>query len=201
MRAKGQSYGNRSVRDRDEYERFLIVCEGEKTEPNYFRKFRVPREIISVQGTGYNTVSLVRKAIELRDAARENADAYDQVWCVFDRDSFQPNDCRQAFQLAERAKVRVAFSNQAFEIWYLLHFDYYDAALSRTQYGEKLTNALKRPYAKNSETIYDELYTKQPDAIRNAKALLQQKATDRLEDSNPCTTVYQLVEELNRFRR
>ena len=36
MRAKGQSYGNRSVPERDEYERFLIVCEGEKTEPNYF---------------------------------------------------------------------------------------------------------------------------------------------------------------------
>ena len=137
----------------------------------------------------------------MRDAAQGTANAYDQVWCVFDRDSFSPVACRQAFQLAEQEKIHVAFSNEAFEIWYLLHFDYHDAALSRTQYGEKLTKALTHPYAKNSETIYDELYTKQADALRNAKALHRQYAGARLEDSNPCTTVYQLVESLNRFLR
>ena len=174
MPAQTQSYGSRPVATRDPVERFLIVCEGEKTEPNYFRKFRVPSRVITVQGTGYNTVSLVQKAIVLREAAKATGDAYDQVWCVFDRDFFPPEDCKQAFQLAEKESIRVAFSNEAFEIWYLLHFAYHVAALSRTQYGEKLTNALNHPYVKNSETIYDELYNRQPDALRHARKLHQE---------------------------
>ena len=164
LRTRTQSYARREVASRDEIERFLIVCEGEKTEPNYFRKFRVPSNVITVQRTGYNTDSLIREAIRLRDEAKETADAYDQVWCVFDRDSFPQENCSRAFQLAKKEDVNVAFSNEAFEIWYLMHFAYHDAALSRTQYGDKLTKELKRPYAKNSETIYDELYARQPDA-------------------------------------
>jgi hypothetical protein len=44
--------------------RFLIVCEGEKTEPNYFRTFPENPEVydaIDIYGTGYNTVSLVNE--------------------------------------------------------------------------------------------------------------------------------------------
>ena len=49
--------------------RFLIVCEGEKTEPNYFRKFPKNPEVydsIDIRGTGYNTVSLINEAIRLK---------------------------------------------------------------------------------------------------------------------------------------
>lgn len=82
---RARSWSTRTVGTRDLIPSFLIVCEGEKTEPNYFRRFRVPAEVarIDVQGIGANTVSLVRKAIALRDAGD-----YDQTWCVFDRDSF-----------------------------------------------------------------------------------------------------------------
>ena len=64
---------------------FLIVCEGEKTEPNYFSHFRVPKIVCDVVGIGANTESLVKKAIELKNNATIS---YDNVWCVFDRDSF-----------------------------------------------------------------------------------------------------------------
>ena len=40
----------------------LIYCEGEKTEPNYFRSFRIAREVV---GEGYNTLSLVKKEMRL----------------------------------------------------------------------------------------------------------------------------------------
>ncbi len=37
----------------------LIITEGEKTEPNYFKKFRVfPKEVVEVQGVGRNTKKL-----------------------------------------------------------------------------------------------------------------------------------------------
>ncbi len=54
--------------DRD---RILVVCEGEETERNYFEGFRLTN--VTVKGTGYNTESLVRKAIALRDQAWANA--------------------------------------------------------------------------------------------------------------------------------
>ena len=46
--------------------RFLIVCEGEKTEPNYFKKFPENPEVydkIDIHGIGYNTISLIKEAI------------------------------------------------------------------------------------------------------------------------------------------
>ena len=48
---------------------FLIVCEGQRTEPNYFEAFRVPKEVIEVIGAGDNTIRLVRNAISLREVA------------------------------------------------------------------------------------------------------------------------------------
>ncbi len=73
--------------------RILIVCEGEKTEPNYFRAFhKIQRGSfiydISTDGGGINTMDVVNQAISLKDAARKNGKPYDSVWAVFDRDSF-----------------------------------------------------------------------------------------------------------------
>ena len=48
---------------------FLIVCEGEKTEPNYFKAF--PKKIgkliydIEFEGGGISTLGVVEKAIEI----------------------------------------------------------------------------------------------------------------------------------------
>ena len=154
--ARAQSYTGRIVAARDEIQRFLIVCEGEQTEPNYFRSFRVPKEVVDVHGVGDNTKSLVEKAITLRDAAKETDNPYDQVWCVFDRDSFPAKHVNEALRLAISAGIHTALSNEAFEIWYLLHFDYHDVGISRQAYNDKLNRLLKQPYQKNSRTIYDE---------------------------------------------
>ena len=65
-----------SERRQDVYKlrkRFIIVCEGEKTEPNYFSRFRVPKQIISIIGLGANTVTVVEKAIEERNRNRSAA--------------------------------------------------------------------------------------------------------------------------------
>lgn len=60
--------------------RILIVCEGEKTEVNYFRGFPIkPEMVVDVQGIGSNTIRLVREAIRLKEHNN-----YDHVWCVFD---------------------------------------------------------------------------------------------------------------------
>ena len=194
-----QSYADRMIEIREERERFLIVCEGTATEPNYFLSFPVPRGVVDVRGTGRNTKSVVQEAIQRRDAAKKENDAYDQVWCVFDRDSFPPDHFNEALELAVREKISVAFSNEAFEIWYLLHLEYYETGISRQDYRGKLTSLLTHPYEKNSRTIYDELFTRQPDALRNARRLHEQYQPPSPEKDNPCTTVYLLVEQLNLF--
>ena len=83
-------------------------------------------------------------------------------------------------------------------VLYLLHFDYFHTGVSRKDYQEKLTRKLGREYKKNSITMYDELLEKQPQAIKFAKKLLSSYANHNPEKDNPSTTVFQLVEELNR---
>ena len=45
LRPKARSYMQRRVDELPIRQRFLIVCEGEKTEPNYFKK--IPRSTVS----------------------------------------------------------------------------------------------------------------------------------------------------------
>lgn len=177
--------------------RILIVCEGGKTEPNYFRSFRASSAVIEVLGEGYNTVSLVESAIERRDKAKEDNKEFQETWCVFDRNSFPAVNFNNALTLAIQENIKVAYSNEAFEIWYLLHFNYIDAALSREQYSQMLTNRLGYPYIKNSEDMYDELLNRQEDAIRNSERLLQNYNPHNPERDNPSTTVHLLVNEIN----
>lgn len=190
-----------SYRRRQDYlepkQRFLIVCEGEKTEPNYFKKFPIPKDcVVSVTGVGANTDSLVRKAIELKGQQK-----YDQVWVVFDRDAFTSEQFNNALQLAKINNIEVAYSNEAFELWYILHFMYLDTGIKRDDYCDRLGkgDCLGRKYEKGSETIYAELLSRQHNAIKWAKRLLSQYPSSNPVSDKPSTTVHLLVEQLNRL--
>ena len=100
---------------------FLIVCEGVRTEPDYFRAFRMTAATVKAVGQAMNTTSLVSKAISIRDSEQKKKRTYDQCWVVFDKDDFPAKDFNDALALAERNGFRVAYSNQAFEYWFLLH--------------------------------------------------------------------------------
>ena len=71
---------------------FLIVCEGECTEPDYFNAFRLTTASVRTIGQAMNTVSLVNKAISIREADKQKRRVYDQCWVVFDKDDFPAND-------------------------------------------------------------------------------------------------------------
>ncbi len=140
----------RRVNVREIRQRFLIVCEGEQTEPNYFRAFQTPGLVVKIEDSHARGSKLVAKAKQLRDE-----DDYDQVWCVFDRDDLQPHQIDAAFQCAQQEGISIAFSNQAFELWYLLHFDYHNTALSRKDYCERLAKRLGQAYRKNHASMYE----------------------------------------------
>ena len=93
----------------------------------------------------------------------------------------------------------VAYSNEAFELWYVLHFEYLNSGISRQQYVSKLNRLLGKQYVKNDEEIYLLIFPRQKDAIRNADTLLKEYQTPNPACDNPSTTVHLLVQQLNRF--
>lgn len=193
-----RGYSNRKTDYKDVRQRFLIVCEGEKTEPNYFRSFKLLIKVIEIdiKGVGENPSKLVNSAKDFNE--QEESD-YDQVWCVFDRDDWPPEDFNNAIKNAKSQGFRVAYSNEAFKLWYILHFEFLNTGIPRSDYCRKLTRVLNRKYEKNSEEIYTELIDKQTTAIKNAKNLLKQYSPLNPGRDNPSTTVHLLVEELNKF--
>ena len=200
-------YLRRQTKTRETRKRFLIVCEGEKTEVNYFKAFTVPKKIeVTVRGEGKNSLSLVNKAIQIIDNLKKD-DSFDQIWCVFDKDNCSKEQFNQAERLAKQKNIKIAYSNEAFEIWFILHFQYLDIATSRSEYLTILTNQMKKygllneqeKYEKNREDMYEKLKPYQTTAITNAAKLIQDRDKEKKHsfDANPSTTVHELVQELN----
>lgn len=209
--ARAEQKRKKDIRNKRKY--YLIVCEGEATEPNYFDGLKqdLPKGIltayqIDIAGTGRNTQSLVDEALRLQSAYEKHTTRkIDRLWVVFDRDSFSAQDFNGAIQRCHSSEVSCAWSNEAFELWYLLHFQYYENAMSRIVYKEMIENHLKPVldnefrYEKNSEQMYALLkeYGSLEDALRNAKRLAERfEGRQDYANHNPCTMVYRLIEEL-----
>lgn len=181
---------------------FLIVCEGQRTEPDYFRAFRLTTATVKVVGQAMNTMSLVNKAVSIRNAESRKKQVYDQCWVVFDKDDFPDKDFNEAIVLAHSKGFRVAYSNQAFEYWFLLHFNPYKGALHRDKYAGMLTKLTGMNYSKEKgfgELMYNRLMKLQPQAIRNAMAVLTAMSNGNPAREESSTTVHWLVMELNKY--
>ena len=188
----------------------LIVCEGKNTEPSYFRKFKLSTATIKAIGEGYNTISLVNRASQL-----SNENKYDQVWCVFDKDDFSLEDFNNAIDIAEAQNFKVAYSNQAFEYWIILHLeDHQGGGMHRDDYDKKL-NYLLKPFGikydgQGSKIITEEIFDilegidentnkeRVEIAIKRAKRNLKnhEDVSPALAESS--TTVFKLVNELRK---
>jgi hypothetical protein len=211
-------YSKRKVSGRSKDKIFLIVCEGKETEPNYFEGFQRiahAKKIakINIEPAGLVGISLVKEAKQLK---KQGNYGDDEVWCVFDRDLKKENNNQQNFNEAIKSaienKLNLAISNDAFELWFLLHYEYYQSETHRSEYEKMLSTRLGEKYEKNSETMYEKLKEKQSNAIKFAKKLWLSHCNlhgiddpDKLtieqriiiHNINPSTTVYQLVEKLN----
>ncbi|MBE9116946.1 RloB domain-containing protein [Lusitaniella coriacea LEGE 07157] len=215
-RKKSRGYSERKVKNRNTRKRFLIVCEGEATEPNYFYGLRnyIDRAQVTldIEPAGRVTLSLVQKALELKEEDGE----YDRVWCVFDRDFKAENNNQQNFneaiQLAFKNDIKLAISNDAFELWYLLHYEYYSSTTHRSDLKKMLSDKkrLGEKYKKNDEDMYEKLKDRQNQAIKNAEKLWNSYEKEVAEtnrarkltqkhNSNPSTTVHLLVKELKQY--
>lgn len=192
----------------------LIVCEGEKTEPNYFRSFHMMQNssglvyVVNTDGGGINTIQVVEKAIKLRKEAAQRHRPYDAVWVVFDRDSFKSADFDNAVSKAQSQGIGCAWSNEAFELWYVYHFDDRCTAMSRTEYKRIITQRVcsalphvgrKYSYVKNDPNMrktLGECLCDERVAIRRAERQSEAFEDHRYHTHNPCTMVYKLVKQL-----
>jgi RloB-like protein len=184
-----------------ERRRVLIVCEDTKSACDYFKAFPIDpqrAEVVPV-GTGMNTDSLVEEALRLKKVADHIGQPYSEIWCAFDRDSFPAPNYNRAFELARANNIKVAWANEAFELWYLLHFNYHDTGINRKDYKAKLKRC-GLEYDKSDDTIYGKLIDRQATAMKYARKLerynndMPVKFPERL---NPSTGVHKLVEVLN----
>lgn len=115
---------------------FLIVCEDESTEPYYFGKFKeifdeiYPNETVFLRpvGTGRNSKGVIEQAvIKKKELFEESNKTVDEVWAVFDKDDLDLSENNRqrfidAFAIAEKENIQVAYSNEVFELWLLLYF-------------------------------------------------------------------------------
>lgn len=177
--------------------KILIVCGG-STEEIYFNKFNSDLAEISIDAKlkDKNPKQIVEYAIELKKVK-----LYRMIWCVFDKDQF--NDFDDAIVLAEQNNIRCAFSNQAFELWFILHYQRNDACLNRTKYKSILTNKIGRVYKKTDKNMYSTLKGKMREAINNAKIGHQLHKANGGQPSEweSCTNVYELVSELLKWSK
>ena len=203
---------------RKPYRFIYIFTEGEKTEVNYFeaKKDEISLEIrrnsinIEIKGTGRNTLSIVDYALNFIERNKINInpeESDDECWAVFDKDDFK-KDFDNAINRAEANNIQVAYSNESFELWYLLHFSYFSSAVKRDIYIKKLTEILKEltkdkkiKYDKASLQMYSLIKNKEKDAIKNARKLIElHKGKGAISKQDPSTSVYLLVESLNKLK-
>lgn len=215
LKRRAREESKRKIEFKSKRKFYLIVCEGEKTEPNYFEslKLSLPKGVleltsIDIDGTGRNTMSIIQEAVKLRKRYEDKyLRSIDRVWAVFDRDSFPASNFNNAINKGENSKPKVncAWTNEAFELWYLLHFNYYNTAIPREHYQKliekEINNVSGRTdfrYEKNSTTMFELLnkYGCQERAIQNSEKLEALYFDRSYADHNPCTKVHILIKEL-----
>jgi len=180
--------------------RIFLICEGAKTEPNYFKSLindcnfvGKPIEIIVV-----NTLKNTPKELVFEVFNRKEL-GIDETWVVFDRDGYTKH--KETFALAEELKVNIAFSSISFEIWILLHFTYIKSMFKESN---QIIEFMKRrkfiSFRKNDPNIYYKIKHLTEKAIKNAVKLrdaqFSKHPSKKFYEFNPITNVDILVKNI-----
>ena len=186
---------------REPKRRFILYCEGRKTEPAYFQAIQrtCSSALISIEPHGGVGVPMTiakaavayAKAEGLAPRSRRRKHSFekqDQVWAVFDRDEHP--EFQQAVMMCEHSGVRVARSNPCFELWLILHDQDYNRP-NRRQRVQADLKALRPEYnPKRAKTPdCDELVRRVRNAEQRAAAQLRDRELDGSPYGNPSTTV------------
>lgn len=189
--------------------KFYIITNGEKTERNYFELIKSKKSVYEVKVLFENAdpLGLVNEALKyIKDA--------NQVWIVFDIDyTYDDGRLIPAIQMAEKNGIKYAFSNLAFEVWLISHFQQCEQPLQPDGHQRILDSYLS---SQKGGLIYDKtdreqlktyFIPKYKTAVENAKIVYQKRMKDHRERYgeysrpeiwkwNSCTSVFKLIEAL-----
>ena len=221
----------RQVNDKTTVPDIIIACEDSVSSPTYFRM--IINELISKKVITQDSFVIAPHKHSnpmgvLQDLKNYKQDGkvykdFEHKWIVIDRDSPRVNggghskeDFNNSLKNAKSKKsnlnIEVAYANDSFELWYLLHFEYRNSAILRDEILKLVIQRLKdidiHKFAKlNKDNIKQENYTKlifdtlnplQITAIKNAKKLLNSYGdSHNPESDNPSISIHRLVEILN----
>jgi len=202
---KSKTLSRRRAR-RSEYSNILIICEGQKTEPKYFKEACLAYGLnpvnvrIDWKTHGLDPLSMVKVA----ERAYEKDPDLDEIYCVFDRDCHQTwaraHERIAMLQTRSRRPVPVTAiaSVPCFEIWFLLHYFYSSkpyAHQGRTA-CESLIHDLKKhmpDYQKAAVDMFERCQPNLETAIKNAERLEKYHRTSGAD--NPSTQVHHLIKK------
>lgn len=190
---------------------YLIVCEGKKTEPNYFNglkrkinekygnKVDVLIPNIDVKGTGMNTTSLVKYTQKTVNHANK---VYGQVWVVFDKDDYNDEQFDSAI---DNCNYNVAWSNPNSELWIFAHFKKVNRYISKDDVLQELSKEFQKNglgnYTKNDTNIFDKVTSegKIHTAIKNCEYMEELNKDGQASKRNPMTRGYKIVTKLKEY--
>lgn len=189
----------------------LIICEGSNTEPSYFNQFKLTSAEIESFGDGKNTITLVEAAIKYVEKSEK---IYEHKWVVFDKDEFPNHNFDNAINKATSNGFNVAWSNQAFEYWLILHFEAHNGgAMNRSDYCKKLNDHLVKfdhEYNCDSKVIDSRFFdillsldngkSRQDLAIKRAKQITEYHIDNTPSNSESSTVVFKLIELLKKYK-
>jgi len=219
----------REVETKNKVSDILIACEDSVSSPTYFKKIvqnLIDEKIITQDSFVIAKHKHTNPTGVLTDLTnyKENKfgktyEEFENKWIVIDRDNERVNggghtakDFNEAITKSKSLDVNVAYANDSFELWYLLHFDYRETGILRDEILEEVIKKLKAKNPKEfailtkdnikeeelSKKIFHELLSEQNKAIKFSKKLLTFHGSDHNpEKDNPSTTIHELVELLN----
>ena len=190
---KSPMNGHQVVSPRNLRKTFMIFTEGQ-TEEGYFKKFKVRCKTI----IGGNALRIVEEAVVQKQQIKKHVDEY---WVVFDKDDTSKSDFLKAIKLATDNGLNVAYSCEAFEIWWLFHFMEIAAPIQRKDYENKLKKHLPEYKFREKGLSQGELMWMQLDKLKEIGIANAKKAHSKFEHpenafEQSVTTVYELVELL-----
>jgi hypothetical protein len=159
---------------------------------------------VEIIGEGSAPITVVDRAIEKRKERKQVAKAsltkveYEVVYCVIDVEAPKAASLSRAVNKAKDNRLEVILSNPCFEYWYILHFRKTSAPFTRSQDVKSTLRQEHHAYCESDTTIFDVVYPKTANAIKNSKEVLreQHNNAEDLSDCNPSTHVHKIVEYL-----
>ncbi len=179
-----------------------VFCEGEKTEPNYlkslndFLKEKLNDSPINIipHVVGKNAIEVVSDSVKFS----KKSDSLIKVFAFFDKDDLTKKQFEEVIQKSINNNILPIWSNECFELWFILHLEYSSAEIPRKQYYAKLTKYLGKDYSKSDEDMFNVLFDKINKAYDNNKKLNDLHINTKSPyEQNPNTKVYEFFDEID----